>query len=125
MASAETFYDQLAADYDGLTHTSKRNAVARGFVSELHRRAPFSSALDAACGTGVFTRALAEFASRACGADISSEMLHRAKQESRHTADTIQWLEAPMQNLPEILDTPFECILCMGNSLPHLITRAE
>lgn len=125
MASAETFYDQLAADYDGLTHASKRTAAARNFVRELHRRAPFSSALDAACGTGVFTRPLAEFASRVCGADLSAEMLRRAEHESPHTATNIQWLEAPMQNLPEALDTPFECILCMGNSLPHLLTRAD
>ena len=125
MASAATFYDQLAADYDGLTHTSKRSAVACDFVRELHVRAPFSSALDAACGTGIFTRPLAEFAPRVCGADLSAEMLRQAEYESRDIAADIQWTEAPMQDLPEVLDDPFDLILCMGNSLPHLLTRAE
>lgn len=125
MATAATFYDQLAADYDGLTHTSKRSAAARDFVRELHRRAPFFSALDAACGTGVFTRPLAEFATRVRGADLSPEMLRLAENESQDAATNIQWIEAPMQELPEVLESPFDLIMCMGNSLPHLLTRAD
>mgnify|MGYP006279260639 CR=1 FL=1 len=119
------FYGELADDYDVLTGTAKRAGAARRFVGELHRRTGFTSALDAACGTGVFTRPLAEFANSVWGADLSREMLRRAERESGGAPVDIGWIEAPMQKLSGRLDHPVDLILCMGNSIPHLLTRED
>jgi len=119
------FYDLLAEHYDELTDAPARSKAAQGFVAEFLKRYPCKSALDVACGTGVYTLPLAKAGVAATGSDLSQSMLDRAAQAASDAGLSIPFVQAPMQELSQRVTGPFEAILCMGNSLPHLIGDAD
>jgi len=82
-------------------------------------------ALDVGCGTGVYALALAERGIDVVGADPSSGMLEKARAKAARTGLDVQWLETPMQNLSTGLDRNFDAVVCMGNTLPHVLTERE
>ncbi|MHC4984868.1 MAG: class I SAM-dependent methyltransferase [Planctomycetota bacterium] len=114
------FYDQIAAEYDRIVAQGDRAEGARRFVASLAERHALTSAVDVACGTGLYAQALAEHGADVVAADISEPML----QQARLAVDDprIRWVCAPMQALADHVDGPVDAVLCMGNSLPHLLT---
>jgi len=119
------FYDLLADHYDELTDTPARSKAAQAFVAEFLKRYPCKSALDVACGTGVYTLPLAKAGVAATGSDLSQSMLDRAAQAANGVGLSIPFVQASMQELSQRITGPFEAILCMGNSLPHLVSDAD
>lgn len=122
---AASFYNALSDVYDDLTGTDAREEGARRFVDRLIEGVSVQSGLDVACGTGVFTQALARRGVQTVGCDISADMLAVADTRGRSAGLGIAWECAPMQALPDSVAGPFDIVLCMGNSLPHLLDRAE
>ncbi len=118
------FYDDIAADYDEMTAASARTAKAEGFLKSFLERYPIRSALDVACGTGIYTIPLARMGVEASGADLSEEMLQQARRRARQAGAAVHWILAPMQNLAERGARPVDAIFCMGNSIPHLLEDA-
>ena len=116
-----TFYDELAAEYDGITDQAQRSTAAGEFVEQLTSRYAIRSAVDVACGTGLYSLILAKLGVDTIGADISAKMLQQADKRSRHAGLDVQWLEASMQELDSHLPAKCDAVLCMGNSLPHLL----
>jgi len=119
------FYDNLADNYDAITGAAGRADSTEAFVDELLQRCNVTSAVDAACGTGLFTRALGRRGIRVVGADISARMLDKAREAPESDDLPITWLHAPMQDLATHLEGPFDAVICMGNSLPHLLDNAD
>ena len=120
------FYDSLADTYDVLTDAPARRAAATRFGENLRQRYTLDSALDVACGTGLYALALAEQGVRVTGVDISPGMLRQAARQAQASGLEAEWIEAPMQCLGEHLaGRRYGAVLCMGNSLPHLLTHGE
>ena len=119
------FYDDLADSYDAITGAEDRAEVAGMFVDEFVRRFEVHSALDAACGTGLFALAMADRGLSVVGADISAGMLDQARRAAEESGADLQWVQAPMQELAGQLDERYDAVLCMGNSLPHLLDDAD
>lgn len=119
------FYDELADSYDAITGAAGRAGSTEAFIDGLLKRRDVRSAVDAACGTGLFALALARRGIRTVGADISPGMLDKARQASADADLPVTWLHAPMQALAAELDGPFDAVICMGNSLPHLLDDAD
>ncbi len=65
---------------------------------------PIGRALDVGCGTGLSTRALAEFAATVVGTDLSAEMLAQAEPHPRAT-----YLAAPAEAQP-FADASFDLV---------------
>jgi len=124
-SDAASFYGALSATYDDMTGTGGREHAARRFVDRLCNLVSARSGLDVACGTGVFTRALARSGITVTGCDISPDMLAVAERNGQDADLEIAWTCAPMQGLPDALAGPFDIVLCMGNSLPHLLDSAD
>jgi glycine/sarcosine N-methyltransferase len=119
------FYDNIADNYAQLTGTAARRPAAERFVTELTRRFNITSAVDAACGTGLFAIELARCGVEVVGSDISPGMLQAAPanaSDARIDTNLCSWLEAPMQELTDRLDAQHDAVICMGNSIPHLLT---
>jgi glycine/sarcosine N-methyltransferase len=117
------FYDEIADAYDDITGAPAREPAAREFVAAFLDRYRPGSALDAACGNGMYALALARAGLDVTGADISPGMIENAR---RHAAGArVRWVQAPMQLLADAVTGPFDAILCMGNSIPHLLTDAD
>lgn len=119
------FYDGIAGEYDEITGSAERSAKAEGFVKELQARYPVKSALDAACGTGVYTIPLARMGVRTVGSDISAAMLAQARRRAEEAGAPVEWVCSPMQELTAHVRERFDAVLCMGNSFPHLLADAD
>ena len=86
--------------------------------------------LDAACGTGMHAVALAKEGMRVSGADISARDDPKSGTERAHRACGCRILKTPV--LAALRDAfadspsfPFDALICLGNSLPHLLTPAQ
>jgi glycine/sarcosine N-methyltransferase len=119
------FYDDIADSYAELTAAGDRQVAARQFVKELMGRFNIASAVDTACGTGLFAIELARCGVDVVASDISAGMLKAAPANASSAGiDTglCTWLQAPMQELGDHIPPPRDAVLCMGNSIPHLLT---
>jgi SAM-dependent methyltransferase len=119
------FYDDIADSYAELTGASDRQVTAGHFVKELTRRFDITSAVDAACGAGLFAIELARGGVEVVGSDISAGMLKSAPANATASGidtDLCTWLQAPMQELGGRISGARDAVLCMGNSIPHLLT---
>jgi glycine/sarcosine N-methyltransferase len=146
-------YDDFSADYDRFVDWPARLAAELPFVEQELQRAGARRVLDAACGTGMHAVALAQRGYALVGADLSAAMIERARSnaaaagvEARfevagfgglaHTFGCAPGLEDPGLDHPPSAassgrrgltrtDTGFGAVLCLGNSLPHLLAPAD
>ncbi len=123
--SAGDFYDELAADYDEMTKFKQRFERTKQLLEKWHSRFQFSSALDVACGTGLHSCVLAQLGVKTTGADISLEMLKIARHNAAQRGVDVEWIHSSMQDLFEHSHKKFDVVFCLGNSLPHLLTKAD
>jgi len=123
--AAMDFYDEIADTYDEMTGSHARSVAAAAFAAELARRYGPKSVLDVACGTGVYTAPLARIGLRAVGTDISGPMLDQARRRADRAGVAVDWICAAMQDLPGKIDERFDAVLCMGNSIPHLLEDSD
>lgn len=123
------FYEDIADAYDDMTDFRQRLGAGEEFAWRLRGRfgeAGMSSALDVACGTGVYALAFAAGGVElVVGADISEGMLRMARQRAKELGVSVQWVLARMQDLRDLLSEQFDVITCLGNSLPHLLTDSD
>jgi len=120
-----TFYKALSPDYDRMTRFGDRLRAEQDMLSQWLKRYPFKSVVDVACGTGLHSIALKKLGVEVVGVDNSPEMLKQAEQNARLQNVAIKWLAAPMQNLKKYLKQSFDGLLCLGNSLPHLLSEED
>jgi SAM-dependent methyltransferase len=114
-------YEHIAGDYDAVTGAAGRRQAAQAMLAELRRRHPFDRVLDVACGNGMHAMMLAGMGANVTAADISEAMLDQARRRSAEAGLDVKWLHAPMQEIAKHVERPFDAILCLGNSLPHLL----
>ncbi len=119
---AGQFYDSLSEEYDDMVETGSRRKTASRFVESLRDRLGFESAVDAATGTGVYALALAAAGVETVGADLSAGMVEKARKHAAELGLDVAWAVAPMETLAAAVSKPVDLALCMGNSLPHLLT---
>jgi SAM-dependent methyltransferase len=119
------FYDEIASDYDAITGSSGRGHRAEEFLKALRARFEIKSALDVACGTGLYAILLAKMGVQSAGTDMSAKMLDLAGKRAQEANVHVDWVCAPMQELAGRFPRRFDAVLCMGNSIPHLLTDAD
>ncbi|MBT3277972.1 MAG: class I SAM-dependent methyltransferase [Phycisphaerales bacterium] len=120
--SAEEFYDAIAGSYDGMFSFDARLERAGGFVEDLLLRFSVATALDIGCGTGSYALALARRGVRATGVDLSAVMLNKARKNGHELGLDVHFISGSMEHLPEDVGGGFDLLLCMGNTLPHLLS---
>ena len=124
-------YDALSADYDRFVNWPARLAVELPFIKQqLQEMArPGQEApkvLDAACGTGMHAIALAQAGYRVSGADLSAGMIERAGENARLAGVAARFEQAGFGQLAETFGQgSFDALLCLGNSLPHVLELEE
>lgn len=121
----DAFYGALAATYDDMTHFRRRLKGTRTFLAALLARHPARTAIDLATGTGVYAVGLAAQGVRCTGVDLASGMLDVARRNAVAAGVSPTWVCAPMSRFADVLQTPGDLLLCMGNSLPHLLTARD
>jgi glycine/sarcosine N-methyltransferase len=114
-------YDALAPDYDRFVNWPGRLAHELPFFQRLFEAERVRRVLDAACGTGHHALALAQAGYQVVGADLSAAMIEQARENASATGIDGTFVVAGLGELAALGQT-FDAALCLGNSLPHLLT---
>jgi len=118
-------YDRFSSDYDRFVNWPGRLAVELPFIEREMQAVGARRVLDAACGTGMHALALARRGYTVVGADLSEGMVERARDNALDAGVDVRFEAAGFGELSARVGTGFDALLCLGNSLPHLLTRAE
>lgn len=124
-------YDSFSADYDRFVNWEERFAVEMPFLlAQLEALKPADGnairVLDTACGTGMHAIRLAKEGYTTAGTDLSPEMVKHAQANAREAGVNAFFKTAGFGEITDKLHKspllPFDALLCLGNSLPHLPT---
>ena len=80
--------------------------------------------LDAACSTGMHAIELARRGYAVSGADLSAGMIAMAVANARQASVHVDFHTAGFGELRSWF-SEYDALLCLGNSLPHLLTEAD
>jgi len=122
MKEAVPLYDPFSADYDRFVNWKERLAYELPFVEKQLTASGARRILDTACGTGMHAIALAQRGYDVTGADLSVGMIERARDNAAAVGSEARFVVAGFGELTERVGDGFDALLCLGNSLPHVLT---
>ncbi len=122
----QTFYDQMASQYDKLfldwQSVTREQAVIlqkifsdNGFGAEAH-------ILDCACGIGTQAIGLASAGYQVTASDISDGELAEARERAEKNGVNIRFENADFCALSDVFPEQFDIVIAMDNALPHMLT---
>ncbi len=119
------FYDRLAPDYDRMTGFENRIAKELPFFRSLVEQFGVRVAMDAGSGTGLHSILLAQLGVQVTALDVSRDMLGRLERHAREKELAIKTLCANFLEIPRSERGLYDAVFCMGNSLPHILSRPD
>ncbi len=121
-----SMYDALSSDYDRFVNWPSRLAIELPFILEKLQQFNARQVLDVATGTGMHAIALAQLGFSTIGADNSAGMLARARMNATSAGVSTRFELAGFGKLADTFGSQsFDALLCLGNSLPHMLSRPE
>jgi len=122
-------YDTFSDDYDRFVNWNNRLVFEMPFLQAQLNSAAAGRVLDAACGTGQHAIALAKTGFKPAGADLSAEMIQHARRNAREMGQLVPFEAVGFGGLARAFEHsplfPFDAVLCLGNSLPHVLSAEE
>jgi glycine/sarcosine N-methyltransferase len=145
-------YDALSDDYDRFVNWENRLAYEMPFIERTLREVDACRVLDVACGTGMHAIELARRGYKVVGADPSVPMIERAREKAsvgdlahgevrfivagfgelaeelalrEACPEPSRRVEGPVLSPVEGVSGPFDAVLCLGNSLPHVLSASD
>jgi glycine/sarcosine N-methyltransferase len=142
-------YDALSDDYDRFVNWENRLAYEMPFIEPTLREADAQRVIDVACGTGMHAIELARRGYKVVGADLSSPMIERARENAAIAGVEAHFVvagfgelaeklalspsislrtsgvEGPALSPVERVSGQFDAVLCLGNSLPHVPSAGD
>jgi SAM-dependent methyltransferase len=122
-------------DYDRFVNWERRLAYELPFIEAQLQAAGAKRVLDAACGTGRHALALADLGYEVLGADLSAPMIERARANAAGRSQAYSHVGEPAPGKATFFVAGFgglarakldvDALLCLGSSLPHVLTGAE
>ena len=123
----QTFYDNLASQYDKLfldwQSATQEQAV---ILEKLFREYGFDKSaniLDCACGIGTQAIGLASLGYSVTASDFSNGALAEAKERAAKNHVEIHFEHADFCALSETFSARFDIVICMDNALPHMLSK--
>ena len=129
MSITQTFYDNLASQYDKLfldwQATTQEQALildkiftANGFDKNIN-------ILDCACGIGTQAIGLAANGYNVTGSDISDGEIAEAKKRAKKNNVSVSFEHADFCALADTFSEQFDIVIAMDNALPHMLTHHD
>ena len=122
----QTFYDNLASQYDKLfldwqSATHEQAVILDGLfrTNGFDRSAKL---LDCACGIGTQAIGLACLGYPVTASDISEAELAQARERAKRNHAKIRFAHADFRALRETFSETFDIVICMDNALPHMLS---
>jgi glycine/sarcosine N-methyltransferase len=115
-------YDDFSTDYDRFVNWPARLAAEMPFIVRQLQSVGARRVLDAACGTGQHAVALAKVGYDVAGTDFSGSMIERARANAAAAGVAAHFAVAGFGQAASVVGDGFDALLCLGNSLPHVLT---
>jgi len=123
--NSSDFYDRQAAIYEVMNDWPSRLSFELPFIRRTLEQVQARTVLDVACGGGHHAIALAREGYAVSGADISIEMIKLARYNAAQASVSVHFGLSSFGDLGAQFAETFDAVLCLGNSLPHVLTEAE
>ena len=128
MDITQTFYDNLASQYDKLfldwQATIQEQAVILDRLFADHGFDKSARILDCACGIGTQAIGLAVQGYNMTASDISNAELAQARERATKNNVQLRFINADFRALSEAFSEQFDIVICMDNALPHMLTKS-
>ena len=118
------FYDLLSPDFDLMISWEKRLKNEAPFFLKLFEENKVKKILDLACGTGHHSIFFAKSGYEVTGVDLSEKMLQIARQNAKGVSG-VRFIKAGFLDFYPKLKDKFDAVICLGNSLPHLLSKKD
>ena len=129
MSITQTFYDNLASQYDKLfldwQATTQEQAVILDKIFTANGFDKTVRILDCACGIGTQAIGLASIGYNVTGSDISDGELAEAKERAAKKNVSVPFVHADFCALSDTFAEQFDIVIAMDNALPHMLTRND
>jgi len=124
--SVGKFYEGIADKYNWF-FSSRSNIMERqaSQIIPILEQFNVKTILDCSCGDGLQAIPLARHGYSVDGGDISAGMVKKAIEYARKENLNIDFKEADFRELEKKFTKTFDCVLTMGNSIPHLMTDED
>ena len=127
MNITQTFYDNLATQYDKLfldwQAATEEQAVILDRIFKGYGFDQSAQVLDCACGIGTQAIGLAALGYRVTASDISDAELAEARARAGKNGVEIRFEHADFRALSETFTERFDLVIAMDNALPHMLTK--
>ncbi|UCD57504.1 MAG: class I SAM-dependent methyltransferase [Candidatus Hydrogenedentota bacterium] len=124
--AAGRFYDELADGYELMIDWDARLKREAPFFRKLFAEHRVKKVLDCACGTGRHALEFARWGKEVFACDISPQMLRLAERNASAARVNVDFFKAGMTEVAKRAGPErFDAVVCLGNSLPHLLTQRE
>ena len=129
MDITQTFYDNMASQYDKLfldwQATTHEQAIILDRIFAKEGFDKKARVLDCACGIGTQAIGLAALGYDVTASDISDGELVEARKRAEDSNVKIQLEHANFCALSETFSEQFDIVIAMDNALPHMLTSAD
>ena len=129
MDITQTFYDNMASQYDKLFQdwqaTTHEQAIILDRIFKQEGFDKEARVLDCACGIGTQAIGLAAQGYDVTASDISDGELAEARKRSEDNDVKIRFEHANFCALSDSFSEQFDIVIAMDNALPHMLTSAD
>lgn len=129
MDITQTFYDNMASQYDKLFQdwqaTTHEQAIILDRIFKQEGFDKEARVLDCACGIGTQAIGLAAQGYDVTASDISDGELAEARKRAEDNDVKIRFEHANFCALSDSFSEQFDIVIAMDNALPHMITSAD
>ena len=126
MSIIQTFYDNLASQYDKLFLDWQATTLEQAkILDKIFRDNGFDGSaeiLDCACGIGTQAIGLAKSGYKVTASDISEAELSEGKERAKKNDVQIRFERADFCALSDTFTEQFDIIIAMDNALPHMLS---
>lgn len=119
------FYSAFVSDYDDITSFNERLISQRLIIEKLVEKYNIKEALDAGCGTGIYSILLAKSGVKVTAVDISKDMVKKLNHNASKLNVKINTIVSDLKNIDQYLKQKFDAIFCLGNTVPHILKTSD
>lgn len=125
----QTFYDNLASQYDKLFLDWQASTKEQAeILDRIFSNCGFdrsADVLDCACGIGTQVLGLANLGYKVTASDISEGELREAERRAERNNVNIRFKRSDFRALSDVFAEKFDIIIAMDNALPHMLTSGD
>jgi SAM-dependent methyltransferase len=122
---ASEFYDELSEDYADMIGFTERIETEGKIFERIISDYKISKCLDAGCGVGFHSIILSNLGVDVLGIDISQAMIEKARKLAHNFNSNARFEVLDFSQIKEKYKEEFELVLCLGNTLPHLLNEKD